>query len=35
MKEIERLADKAKAKVIESRKSTDTLERLFLDVTSE
>jgi len=35
MKEIERLAGKAKAKVIESRKSTNTLGRLFLDVTSE
>ena len=35
MKQIERLAAKSKAKVIESRKSTTTLERLFLDVTSD
>ena len=35
MEEIERLAAKSKAKVIETRKSTTTLERLFLDVTSE
>jgi ABC-2 type transport system ATP-binding protein len=35
MKEIERLAAKSKAKVIESRKSTTTLERLFLEVTSD
>jgi ABC-2 type transport system ATP-binding protein len=35
MEEIERLAAKSKAKVIETRKSTTTLERLFLDVTSD
>jgi ABC-2 type transport system ATP-binding protein len=35
VKEIARLAAKSKAKVIESRKSTTTLERLFLDVTSD
>jgi len=35
LKEIERLAAKSKAKVIESRKSITTLERLFLEVTSD
>jgi ABC-2 type transport system ATP-binding protein len=35
VKEIEKLAAKSKAKVIERRKSTTTLERLFLDATKE
>jgi ABC-2 type transport system ATP-binding protein len=33
--EIEELANKSKAKVVERRKSTTTLERLFLDATSD
>jgi ABC-2 type transport system ATP-binding protein len=35
IKDIERLATKAKAKVIERRKSSTTLERLFLEATSD
>lgn len=35
LKEIEKLATKSKAKVIERRTSKTTLERLFLDVTTE
>ena len=35
LKEIEKLATKSKAKLIERRMSTTTLERLFLDATSE
>src|SRR5262245_42723761 len=35
LKEIEKLAAKSKAKVIERRKSTTTLERLFLDATQD
>ncbi|MBV9618650.1 MAG: ABC transporter ATP-binding protein [Verrucomicrobia bacterium] len=35
LKDIEKLAAKSKAKVIERRKSTTTLERLFLDATTE
>ena len=35
LKEIEKLATKSKAKVIERRTSTTTLERLFLDATSD
>lgn len=35
LKEIEKLATKSKAKLIERRISTTTLERLFLDATSE
>ena len=35
LKEIEKLAKKSKAKLIERRTSTTTLERLFLDATSE
>jgi len=35
VKEIEKLAAKSKAKVIERRRSTTTLERLFLDATKE
>ena len=35
LKEIEKLATKSKAKLIERRTSTTTLERLFLDATSE
>ena len=35
LKEIEKLATKSKARVIERRTSKTTLERLFLDVTTE
>jgi ABC-2 type transport system ATP-binding protein len=35
LKEIEKLAAKSKAKVVERRKSTTTLERLFLDATQD
>jgi ABC-2 type transport system ATP-binding protein len=35
LKDIEKLAAKSKAKVIERRKSTTTLERLFLDATQD
>jgi ABC-2 type transport system ATP-binding protein len=35
LEDIERLASKSKAKVVERRKSTTTLERLFLDATSD
>jgi ABC-2 type transport system ATP-binding protein len=35
VKEIEKLATTSKAKVVERRKSTTTLERLFLDATSD
>jgi ABC-2 type transport system ATP-binding protein len=35
LKEIEKLAAKSKAKVIERRTSTTTLERLFLDATTQ
>lgn len=35
LKEIEKLAAKSKAKLVERRTSTTTLERLFLDVTSD
>ena len=35
MKDIEKLATKSKAKVVERRKSSTTLERLFLDATKE
>jgi ABC-2 type transport system ATP-binding protein len=35
LEEIERLASKSRAKVVERRKSTTTLERLFLDATSD
>jgi ABC-2 type transport system ATP-binding protein len=35
LKEIEKLATKSKAKVIERRTATTTLERLFLDATKE
>jgi ABC-2 type transport system ATP-binding protein len=35
LKDIEKLAAKSKAKVVERRRSTTTLERLFLDATQD
>jgi hypothetical protein len=35
IKEIEKLAARSKARVVERRKSTTTLERLFLEATQE